>query len=126
MDDVETVFERLQYEEEGLGFIDEHGNLVRNDAGVRDVLVEKQRRGERDGLEGREQGADEVGQEGVGLRGFVRDIVEDALGPASCGEDDVDGTANVRVELLEVVGGRASCLNEPVELESEFVAGGKG
>ncbi len=56
----------------------------------------------------------------------MRNVVENALGPAGCGEDDVDGAANVGVESLEVVGGRAGGFDEAVELECEFVAGGKG
>jgi hypothetical protein len=101
--DVEAVFERLQYEEESLRFVDEIGDLVGYDARVSYVLVEEKGGGEWDWLKGKEEVGDEAWEETFAA-GLMRKVVENALCPAGCGKYNVDGSANVRVEFLKVVG----------------------
>ena len=94
---------------------------------MHNVGVEEGRVAEADWAEGGEERIHHGGE--VGLLGLgdllERKVVEDALSPFGGREDDVDGAADVGIELLEVVGGRACVLDEVVEFEDHFVAAGK-
>ena len=125
MDDIEAVFQVLEDEKQGLGFGDEVGDLITDNPSVSDVLAEEACLGERHGLKRGKHLADE-GREIAYLRRLESHVVEDALGPASGGEDDVDGAADVGIEFLQVVGGSAGGFDEAVEFEDEFVAGTEG
>ena len=100
-DDVQPTIEVVEDVEQGLGLGDERDDLVLDDAGVAQVLVQQDVAGQRDGLEGREDvevGGDPGGEGAVAGLGGAH-AVDDREGPEVGAEDVVDGAADAGVEF---------------------------